>query len=372
MIPSTSMSSTSHKLSEKTSSSKPENQQPGSFMELLNALKNGTGSPQNLISMVDQVLEQPDASNQEQDQDSEQQTRDDLLAFISSFFEKTNPALAHLQTTIAEAAHNEGKQALPVLQKELEGILGQKQAQEIIKSFQEQLKSNQNTVQVQNPLQQPIQLVREQVYQPENVVEIRQNLPVSKLEPDSDFKQQQFDGKEVIFQSLTRPGGADQPAANNEPTLLTKVSKEQLAAEVMGLLKNHTHLHKRSDIIEATFSLTPEHLGEIDIKIVIQKGQVTAQFLADTAHGKEMLDSQMSLLKASLQQQGFQVDKIEVAQSGQMLQNQLSQQDNRSQQDQSQQRQPKKKVNRDEFYQSHTTIDTYMHRESDTTINILA
>lgn len=371
MIPSTSMSSTSHKLSEKTSSSKPENQQPGSFMELLNALKNGTGSPQNLISMVDQVLEQPDASNQEQDQDSEQQTRDDLLAFISSFFEKTNPALAPLQTTIAEAAHNEGKQALPALQTELEGILGQKQAQELIKSFQEQLKSNQNKVQVQNPLQQPIQLVREQVYQPENAVEIQKNLPVSKLEPDSDFKQQQFDGKEVIFQSLTRPGGADQPAAKNEPTQLTKVSKEQLAAEVIGLLKNHATLHKSSDIIEAKFSLTPEHLGEIDIKIVIQKGQVTAQFLADTAHGKEMLDSQMSLLKASLQQQGFQVDKIEVAQSGQMLHN-FSQQESRSQQDQSQQRQPKKKVNRDEFYQSHNTIDTYMHRESDTTINILA
>ncbi|WP_307852044.1 flagellar hook-length control protein FliK [Neobacillus rhizophilus] len=372
MIPSTSMSSTSHKLSEKASSSKPENQQPSSFMELLNALKNGTDSPQNLISMVDQVLEQPDASNQELDQDSEQQTRDDLLAFISSFFEKTNPALAPLQTTIADDAHNEGKQALPALQTELEGIFGQKKAQELIKSFQEQLKSNQNSVQVQNPLQQPIQFVREQVHQLQNAGETQQNRPASKLESDVDFKNQPFDGKEVIFQSLHRPGESDMTAVKDEPSHLTKVTKEQLAAEVMGLLKNPTHLHKGSDIIEAKFSLTPEHLGEIDIKIVIQKGQVTAQFLADTAHGKEMLDSQMSLLKASLQQQGFQVDKIEVAQSGQTLQNQFSQQDNRSQQDQSQQRQSKKKVNRDEFYQSHNTIDTYLHRESDTTINILA
>ncbi|MEW8988034.1 MAG: flagellar hook-length control protein FliK, partial [Bacillus sp. (in: firmicutes)] len=65
---------------------------------------------------------------------------------------------------------------------------------------------------------------------------------------------------------------------------------------------------------EAKFSLYPKHLGQLQIKIAAQKGQITAQIVADTQVAKEALEGQLSMLKQALQQQGLQVQKIEIIQ----------------------------------------------------------
>ena len=124
--------------------------------------------------------------------------------------------------------------------------------------------------------------------------------------------------------------------------------------------------------MEAKFSLTPDKLGEIDVKLSIHKGQVAAHFTAETLIGKETLESQISLLRTSLQQQGLHVDKIEISLGGQGLQHSFSQQEEKSRQDQSQQRFSKKKINIEEFYQSHSTLEEYKQSGTENTINILA
>ncbi|NMD69110.1 flagellar hook-length control protein FliK [Bacillus sp. DNRA2] len=65
---------------------------------------------------------------------------------------------------------------------------------------------------------------------------------------------------------------------------------------------------------EAKFSMYPEHLGHLEIKIAAQKGHITAQIIADTQTAKEALEGQLSMLKQALQQQGLQVQKIEIIQ----------------------------------------------------------
>ncbi|MGJ7921962.1 flagellar hook-length control protein FliK [Neobacillus sp. LXY-4] len=182
------------------------------------------------------------------------------------------------------------------------------------------------------------------------------------------------DGKEVVFQSLNRVNqniftGSNPNHDNNQTA---KVPAENFAAEVMKLIENKAQLTKANDLIQARFSLTPEQLGDIDVKITIHKGQVLAQFIADTAIGKDALESQVSLLRTSLQQQGFQVDKIEISQNSQMLQHSFSQQEERSRQEQSQQRFSKKKNNQEEFYQSHAVIDDLKNKGVESTLNLLA
>jgi len=65
---------------------------------------------------------------------------------------------------------------------------------------------------------------------------------------------------------------------------------------------------------EARIRLIPEHLGELDVKISVQNGTVTALFTAETAAAREMLEMQLPMLRTALQQQGFQVDRLVVTQ----------------------------------------------------------
>ncbi|MFF2089012.1 flagellar hook-length control protein FliK [Paenibacillus sp. NPDC058174] len=65
---------------------------------------------------------------------------------------------------------------------------------------------------------------------------------------------------------------------------------------------------------EAKIQLFPEQLGQVDVRITMQNGQLTAVFHTDTVSAKDVLDNQMAQLRAALQAQGLSVDKLEVTQ----------------------------------------------------------
>ncbi|RKN86519.1 flagellar hook-length control protein FliK [Paenibacillus ginsengarvi] len=85
---------------------------------------------------------------------------------------------------------------------------------------------------------------------------------------------------------------------------------EEMAKAMKSLRTN-----AQSGLSEVRITLMPEHLGHVDVKVSLQNGQVIAQFVADSAHGKEMLESQLSQLRSMLQTQGLQVDRLVVSQS---------------------------------------------------------
>ncbi|GFR37727.1 hypothetical protein PRECH8_10230 [Insulibacter thermoxylanivorax] len=65
---------------------------------------------------------------------------------------------------------------------------------------------------------------------------------------------------------------------------------------------------------EARITLVPEHLGHVEIQLTMQNGQLTAQLITETAHGREMLEQQIAALRTALQTQGIQVERLEVTQ----------------------------------------------------------
>jgi flagellar hook-length control protein FliK len=81
---------------------------------------------------------------------------------------------------------------------------------------------------------------------------------------------------------------------------------------------------------EARLTLSPENLGQVNVKLTMHNGQLVAHFAAQTVLGKEMLEGQLSQLKLSLQGQGLQVERLEVTQNS-SLQSSLFQ-DQRQQQ----------------------------------------
>ncbi|NOU93430.1 hypothetical protein GC093_09390 [Paenibacillus sp. LMG 31456] len=81
------------------------------------------------------------------------------------------------------------------------------------------------------------------------------------------------------------------------------------------IIKSFTVDARAEGITEAKLSLYPQHLGQVDVKLTIHNGQLIAQFMADSLTGKEMLESQLSQLRTTLQSQGIHVEKLEVTQS---------------------------------------------------------
>ena len=83
-------------------------------------------------------------------------------------------------------------------------------------------------------------------------------------------------------------------------------------AEEMSRMMLKMQTSRGDGMSEVRIKLVPDHLGHVDVHLKLHKGQLTAQFIADKLAGKEVLESQIALLRTALQNQGLQVEKIEV------------------------------------------------------------
>lgn len=93
------------------------------------------------------------------------------------------------------------------------------------------------------------------------------------------------------------------------------VPVQHFAKEMTGMITGSLEIVRKGSVAEATLTLFPENLGQVDVKITMQNGQLIAHFVADHKAAKELLDQQMVQLRASLQSQGIQVERLEVTQS---------------------------------------------------------
>ena len=356
-------------MSDKGTTAKPDDQSGGSFLALLNDFK--TKSRQDLIAMANSLMKptSEDATESiplvvQEESPDEHQTRDDLISMISLIFSQNidpdNPSLARLEKKLQNLHLDQSTLV------KMEKLLHKTSHQQNAIPFEKVAALLADTNEAVKEGAPTVQLEQQAVKEPFASTSLIKQMS----ESDFDFKRQ-FDGKEIIFQSFHQNGSV-LAAGKSEQEPLPKVSVQQFFSEVIELVKNQVSLKKASEFLEAKFSLTPEQLGDIDVKLSIHKGQVTAHFSAETLLAKETLESQISLLRSSLQQQGLQVDKLEISLGGQGMQQSFSRQDEKPRQDQSQQRLLKKKIQVDEYYQSHSTLEEYKNSGNENTINILA
>lgn len=78
------------------------------------------------------------------------------------------------------------------------------------------------------------------------------------------------------------------------------------------------------DKSEMVIHLKPDHLGKLELKVVTEQGIVAAKFIAESQQVKEVIETNMQLLKESLQKQGLAIDGVSV-QVGQDSRNQYTQ-----------------------------------------------
>lgn len=103
-------------------------------------------------------------------------------------------------------------------------------------------------------------------------------------------------------------------AALSRAELPQPVPVRQLAEQLGTFLVKKLTLHRQDGVTEARITLHPEHLGHVDIRLTVQNGQLTAQFLTQNGMAKELLENQMAQLRTALQGHGLQVERMEVVQ----------------------------------------------------------
>ncbi|MEX2415313.1 MAG: flagellar hook-length control protein FliK [Paenibacillaceae bacterium] len=144
-----------------------------------------------------------------------------------------------------------------------------------------------------------------------NVVETPVISEVSTMTIDASTTQQ-----ENVTLTLTQLSDSQKLAvvtAKAEPSLHS-VSAQEFAEEMTRILVKNMSITQLNGSSEAKISLVPEHLGQVDVRISVLNGQITAHFIAESAQARDLLELQLPQLRASLQQQGLQVDKLEVDQ----------------------------------------------------------
>lgn len=121
---------------------------------------------------------------------------------------------------------------------------------------------------------------------------------------------------------------AESPSIKSE---IVSIQREHFVHEMTKFLESKIKITSLSNGTEARISLYPEHLGQVDVKITLQQGQMVAQLVAENILGKDLIESQLAGLRQSLHQQGIQVAKIEVQTASEAgLLNQNHQQQDRS------------------------------------------
>ncbi|MCQ2979463.1 MAG: flagellar hook-length control protein FliK, partial [Clostridia bacterium] len=94
-----------------------------------------------------------------------------------------------------------------------------------------------------------------------------------------------------------------------------EVAKQMVKGIEVKLSENVQEMHVKLD---------PENLGKVNLKIVAENGLVTAKFEAESQKVKEIIESNLSLLKESLEKRGIQISNLEVS-VGQNMQGNSSQ-----------------------------------------------
>lgn len=119
----------------------------------------------------------------------------------------------------------------------------------------------------------------------------------------------------VLQQPLQDPFktlGQTETAETEQLAMNSKRFAEEMSAH---LLKNQMKFMMKEGVSEAKLTLYPRQLGHVEVKILMHQGQLVAQFVAETMAGKDALESQLLQLRQTLQQQGIQVQKLEVSHS---------------------------------------------------------
>jgi flagellar hook-length control protein FliK len=109
--------------------------------------------------------------------------------------------------------------------------------------------------------------------------------------------------------TAVRTENAPEVEAVQKAAARTPVTAKEIISQVMEKAK----VVLTADKSEMVVDLKPDSLGKLSLKIVTENGSVMAKFVAESQQVKQILESNMNLLKDSLERQGMNVQGFSVS-----------------------------------------------------------
>jgi hypothetical protein len=93
----------------------------------------------------------------------------------------------------------------------------------------------------------------------------------------------------------------------------TEAGQQELRTRTMEQIVRRAVIQVREGQHEARIDLKPDFLGHVRMQVITDNQQVTVKIFAEFGFVKDMIENNIQQLKADLQQQGLDVDKVEVS-----------------------------------------------------------
>lgn len=87
---------------------------------------------------------------------------------------------------------------------------------------------------------------------------------------------------------------------------------EKQAVEIVRQVVEQIQFQTKQSVTSMEMQLYPEHLGKVLVQVVSKDGNITAQIAAENEAAKNALESQLTLLKENLNNQGIKIENVEV------------------------------------------------------------
>ncbi len=126
------------------------------------------------------------------------------------------------------------------------------------------------------------------------------------------------DGLSTAALRDARTGPAPEPALDKSAAgvaapKLREAGGMAARGDVVEQIVQRAAVHLKSDQGEARIDLKPEFLGQVRMQIVTDNQQVTVRIVTELPMVRDLIEQNLHQLKADLQQQGLQVERVEVS-----------------------------------------------------------
>ncbi len=208
---------------------------------------------------------------------------------------------------------------LKTLQQEIAGMkenvfselkLTEKEVEEILKEMPDDVEVEEALpkLQEENTGTQKEEIAPRAERAPEIRVEAAKPESVESTQPES----QETDsgkGESTLKQGFQQ---MENPVLTQITNAVEEALPETEAQSVVTQLVERIRVVMNEDTTSFEMQLNPEHLGKINLQVAAKNGVVTAQIATENESVKEILESQIVVLRESLNNQGIKVEAVEV------------------------------------------------------------
>ncbi len=106
---------------------------------------------------------------------------------------------------------------------------------------------------------------------------------------------------------------ADKTAAAGAALRQRETGGAAVKGDVVEQIVQRAALHLKNDQGEARIDLKPEFLGQVRMQVVTDSQQVTVRIVTELPMVRDLIEQNLHQLKSDLQQQGLQVERVEVS-----------------------------------------------------------